>query len=77
MVNSKGQYFGDEAMGYSGYTAPVMRQQGTVHAIFDQRILDIAAREPWFRDVLAYGGAKKSIRSEIDGACHRWGYRSA
>lgn len=37
-----------------------MRQQGAVHAIFDQRIHDIAAREPWFRDVLAYGGVKKA-----------------
>ena len=59
LVNTKGQRFGDEAIGYSGYTAPVMRQDRAVHAIFDQRIHDIAAREPWFKEVLDYGGAKK------------------
>ena len=60
LVNTKGQRFGDEAIGYSGYTAPVMRQDGAVHAIFDQRIHDIAEREPWFKEVLDYGGAKKA-----------------
>lgn len=60
LVNAQGKRFGDEAIGYSGYTAPVMRQAGAVHAIFDQRIHDIAAREPWFKEVLDYGGAKQA-----------------
>ena len=60
LVNTQGQRFGDEAVGYSGYTAAVMRQEGAVHAIFDQRIHDIAKREPWFKEVLDYGGVRKA-----------------
>jgi fumarate reductase flavoprotein subunit len=60
LVNAAGRRFGDEAVGYSGYTAPVMAQQGPVHAIFDQRIHDIARREPWFRELLDYGGARQA-----------------
>jgi fumarate reductase flavoprotein subunit len=60
VVNAAGQRFGDESIGYSGYTAPVMAQEGPVHAIFDQRIHDIAQREPWFKELLDYGGAKQA-----------------
>lgn len=59
LVNAKGRRFGDETIGYSGYAAPVLAQEGAVHAIFDQRIHAIARREPWFRELLDYGGAKK------------------
>ncbi|MBO9355476.1 FAD-binding protein [Bordetella petrii] len=58
LVNERGERFGDEALGYSGYTEAVLRQAGPVYAIFDQRIRDIANREPWFKEVLDYGGAK-------------------
>jgi fumarate reductase flavoprotein subunit len=57
-VNTAGRRFGDESLGYSGYAAAVLSQQGPVHAIFDQRIYDIASREPWFKEVLDYGGAR-------------------
>ncbi|WP_144630224.1 FAD-binding protein [Bordetella genomosp. 13] len=57
-VNAQGRRFGDESVGYSGYAAAVLDQQGPVHALFDQRIHDIAAREPWFKEVLDYGGAR-------------------
>jgi len=60
LVNTQGQRFGDEAVGYSGYTAAVMHQEGAVHAIFDQKINDIAKREPWFKEVLDYGGVRKA-----------------
>lgn len=58
VVNARGERFGDEAIGYSGFTAPVKNQIGPVTAIFDQRIYDIAAREPWFKEILDYGGAR-------------------
>jgi fumarate reductase flavoprotein subunit len=60
VVNQAGQRFGDEAIGYSGFTAPVNAQTGAVTAIFDQAIYDIAAREPWFKEILDYGGAKRA-----------------
>lgn len=75
LVNTQGQRFGDEAIGYSGYTAPVMRQDGAVHAIFDQQIHDIAAREPWFKEVLDYGGAKKA--EDLDAVARAIGVDSA
>lgn len=61
LVNDKGLRFGDESIGYSGFAAPVIAQSGKVHAIFDQRIRDIAAKEPWFKEILDMGGAKKAI----------------
>ena len=60
IVNSGGRRFGDEAVGYSGFAAPVLAQDGFTYAIFDQRIHDIAAMEPWFKEVLDYGGAKQA-----------------
>lgn len=60
LVNDKGLRFGDESIGYSGFAAPVIAQSGKVHAIFDQRIHDIAALEPWFKELLDLGGAKKA-----------------
>jgi fumarate reductase flavoprotein subunit len=60
VVNSEGRRFGDESLGYSGFTAKVLEQDGPVHAIFDETIRDIAAREPWFNEILDYGGAKRA-----------------
>lgn len=59
-VNARGDRFGDEAIGYSGFAAPVNAQEGPVTAIFDQKIYDIAVKEPWFKEVLDYGGARKA-----------------
>lgn len=56
-VNAAGRRFGDESLGYSGYAAAVLAQEGPVHAVFDGPIRDIAAREPWFREILDYGAA--------------------
>lgn len=58
VVNAVAERFGDESVGYSGYAAPVKRQQGPTIAIFDQAIYDIASKEPWFKVILDYGGAK-------------------
>lgn len=60
VVNRDAQRFADEAVGYSGLTAAVGRQEGPLWAIGDRRILDIAAREPWFKEILDLGGAKKA-----------------
>lgn len=60
VVNEQGERFGDEAIGYSGFAAPVKAQSGVVTAIFDQTIYDIAAKEPWFKEILDYGAAKKA-----------------
>lgn len=60
LVNTRGERFGDEATGYSGFAAPVAQQAGSVFAIFDQRIRDIAALEPWFKEILDYGAAKRA-----------------
>jgi flavocytochrome c len=60
VVNRDGRRFADEAVGYSGLTASVGQQRGPLWAIGDRRILDIAAREPWFKEILDLGGAKKA-----------------
>jgi fumarate reductase flavoprotein subunit len=60
LVNAAGERFGNEPLGYSGYAAPVKRQGGPVTAIFDEAIYAIAAKEPWFREVLDYGGARRA-----------------
>jgi fumarate reductase flavoprotein subunit len=64
VVNSDGARFADESVGYSGLTAAVSRQSGPTVAIMDQRMLDIAAREPWFQEILQYGGAKRAASVE-------------
>ncbi|MYZ46560.1 FAD-dependent oxidoreductase [Propylenella binzhouense] len=58
LVNEQGDRFGDEAIGYSGFAASVKAQKGPVTAIFDQAIYEIAAREPWFKEILDYGAVK-------------------
>jgi fumarate reductase flavoprotein subunit len=60
VVNREGRRFADEAVGYSGLTAAVGREAVPIWAIFDQRILEIAAREPWFKEILDLGGAKRA-----------------
>ena len=60
VVDADGKRFADESVGYSGFTAAVARAATPTTAIFDQTIIDIAAREPWFKEVLDYGGAKRA-----------------
>lgn len=60
LVNEHGERFGNEPIGYSGFAAAVKTQSGVVTAIFDQAIYDIAAKEPWFKEILDYGAAKKA-----------------
>jgi fumarate reductase flavoprotein subunit len=60
VVDALGNRFADESVGYSGFTEPVAGAAAPTTAIFDQTIMDIAAREPWFKEVLDYGGAKRA-----------------
>lgn len=60
VVNRDARRFADEAVGYSGLTAAVGQQSGRLWAIGDRRILEIAAKEPWFKEILDLGGAKKA-----------------
>ena len=60
VVNAQGRRFGDESIGYSGFAAPVLAQAGPTYAVFDQRIRDVSAQEPWFKELLDYGGAKRA-----------------
>lgn len=60
IVDASGERFGDEAIGYSGFAAPVAARPGPTIAILDQRIHDIAALEPWFEEVLDLGGARRA-----------------
>lgn len=64
LLGPSGRRFGDEAIGYSGFAAPVLEQNQPVYAIFDQRIRDIATKEPWFKEILDYGGAKSAASPE-------------
>ena len=58
LVNSQGERFGNEDIGYSGYARLVLEQQTEVFAIFDDRIKTIADKEDEFRDLVELGGIK-------------------
>jgi fumarate reductase flavoprotein subunit len=58
LLNARGERFGDESRGYSGYTPTVMAQGGPCYALFDQRIFDIASAEEEFVELWKYGGLK-------------------
>jgi fumarate reductase flavoprotein subunit len=58
IVNSAGKRFGDESMGYSGFTPKVMAETAPRYAIFDQKIYDVAALEEEFVELAARGGFK-------------------
>lgn len=60
LVNADGRRFGNEVLGYSGYASFVLQQKGLVHAVFDQRMLEVACREPWFKEIIDYGGARRA-----------------
>ena len=60
LVNSRGERFGNEDIGYSGYARMVLAQQTEVFAIFDDRIKAIADKEDEFRDLVDLGGVKSA-----------------
>ena len=60
LVNSQGERFGDEDLGYSGYARVVLAQQSAVYAIFDDRIKTLAGKEEEFQELVDHGGVKSS-----------------
>jgi fumarate reductase flavoprotein subunit len=71
IVNGAGKRFGDESIGYSGYTPNVMAQSSPCFAIFDQRIFDVTAAEEEFVELANYGGVKQADTPAALAALHR------
>lgn len=59
LLNDKGQRFGDESLGYSGYARHVLAEGSQSWAIFDQRIFEIAMQEEEFAELWEHKGLKK------------------
>lgn len=60
LLNEKGERFGDETLGYSGYAKNVLAEGARSWAIFDQRIFEIAMDEEEFAELWDHGGLKKA-----------------
>ena len=61
MVDRRGARFGEEAKtGYSDYARFVLGADGPVHAVFDERIRQIADKEEEFRELIEMRGARKA-----------------
>jgi fumarate reductase flavoprotein subunit len=60
LVNSEGERFGDEDLGYSGYARFVLAEQPAVYAIFDDRIKTLASKEEEFQELVDHGGVKSA-----------------
>jgi fumarate reductase flavoprotein subunit len=58
LVGADGRRFGNEGLGYSGYARTVLERGGSVFAVFDQRIFDIAMQEEEFAELAQYGGVR-------------------
>lgn len=58
LVNSAGERFGNEDLGYSAYARHVLGQATEVYAVFDERIKAIASKEEEFQELVDYGGIK-------------------
>lgn len=70
LVTPRGERFGDESKGYSGYAKTVLAQGEHAFAIFDQAIFDIAAQEEEFMELADYGGFRKADTiSDLAAAC--------
>jgi fumarate reductase flavoprotein subunit len=60
LVDRDGRRFGDESIGYSGFTAAVLAAERPIFAIFDTRIRDSAAQyEEEFRELVEIGGTRE------------------
>src|SRR5215475_8727110 len=58
IVNSAGKRFGDESVGYSGFTPNVLAETAPRYAIFDQKMYDLAALEEEFVELASHAGFK-------------------
>jgi fumarate reductase flavoprotein subunit len=64
IVNAAGKRFGDESMGYSGFTPNVLAQAAPRYAIFDQKMYDVAALEEEFVELANHGAFKSASSAE-------------
>lgn len=62
IVNGRGERFGDESAGYSGFTRNVMAEAAPRFAIFDQKIFDVAAAEEEFLELARFAGLRSAER---------------
>lgn len=70
IVDSTGNRMGDEIIGYSGFTAEVLRGSLPAFVIYDARIKAIAMREDEFVDLVDMGGAREyATVEEMADAC--------
>jgi fumarate reductase flavoprotein subunit len=60
IVNAAGRRFGDESLGYSGFTPNVMAESAPRYAIFDQKMYEVAALEEEFVELAERGGFKSA-----------------
>lgn len=60
LVNARGERFGNEDLGYSGYAKKVLAQDGPVYAVFDDRIKALASKEEEFQELVDHNGIKGS-----------------
>jgi fumarate reductase flavoprotein subunit len=58
VVNDRGERFGNEDAGYSGFAREVIAQGERAYAVFDQRIAEIAEQEDKYRELRGMGGVK-------------------
>lgn len=58
LLNEKGERFGDESLGYSGYAKHVLAEGARSWALFDQRIFEIAMQEEEFAELWEHRGLK-------------------
>lgn len=64
LINARGERFGDEGLGYSGYAKSVLAQEGPVYAVFDDRIKALASKEEEFQELVDHNGIKGSDSAE-------------
>lgn len=60
ILNDRGQRFGDESIGYSGFARIVLAQGEFCYAVFDERIFAVASQEEEFVELAKYGGVKSA-----------------
>jgi fumarate reductase flavoprotein subunit len=70
LVNPDGRRFGDESIGYSGFTADVLAHGGRAWVLFDERIRDYTAgNEDEFRELVELGGVHTAETPDELAAC--------
>jgi fumarate reductase flavoprotein subunit len=60
ILNHRGERFGDESIGYSGFAKNVLAQGEFCYAVFDERIFGVAGQEEEFIELSKYGGVKSA-----------------